>query len=146
MITAKFRVWNKETNSFVDNIYEAYNGRLLEFNINSAGYLSIRTLEGTFGATNNSLKGYDCEYQMSTGLHDKNGKEIYCGDIVNKRYFNLSIYNGIGVVQMGEGSDSDGYSNGCWLGWMAGESSLLDVHSECEVIGNIYENPELLKN
>ena len=80
-----------------------------------------------------------------TGLHDKNGKEIYDGDIVNKQYFNFSVYDGIGVVQICEGSDSDGYHHGKWLGWMAGESSLLDVHSECEVIGNIYENQELLK-
>ncbi|KKL90370.1 hypothetical protein LCGC14_1905420, partial [marine sediment metagenome] len=40
---------------------------------------------------------------------------------------------------------SDGYAHGKWLGWKAGISSLLDVHQKCEVIGNKFENPELLK-
>ncbi len=51
----------------------------------------------------------------------------------------------IGEVHFGIGHDSDGYSHGSWSGWKAGESSLLDVYKECEVIGNIYQNPELLK-
>jgi len=82
--------------------------------------------------------------EQFTGLRDKNGKEIYEGDIVNKQYHNLECHNGIGVVSMGTGNDSDGYQHGSWYGWMAGNSSLLDLVEECEVIGNIHENPELL--
>lgn len=44
-----------------------------------------------------------------------------------------------------EGSDSDGWSHGKWYGWKAGANSLLDVASVCEVIGNIWENGDLLK-
>lgn len=86
------------------------------------------------------------ELMQFTVLRDRNGKEIYEGDIVNKQYHNLTVGDGIGVVKMDEGSDSDGYFHGHWLGWKAGDSSLLDVHKECEIIGNIWENPELLES
>lgn len=60
-----------------------------------------------------------------TGLTDKNGKEIYEGDILDphgKVYF--SVENGA---------------------WMVGELILSISASHREVIGNIHENPELLK-
>lgn len=60
-----------------------------------------------------------------TGLKDKNGKEIYEGDIYN--------YNG--EVDVFE-SMQDFYS-----------SELIEYRVEQgEIIGNIYENPELLNN
>ncbi len=77
---------------------------------------------------------------QSTGLSDKNGKLIYEGDIVKTNYI------------PGEGDDvvnfpvTWGINSGQWL---AGEHYLgyylrkNDVF-EVEVIGNIYENPELL--
>jgi uncharacterized phage protein (TIGR01671 family) len=86
------------------------------------------------------------EYQylmQYTEIKDKNGKFIYEGDIINKQYDNGSVIDGIGIVHFGDGTDSDGYQHGAWLGWKAGRSSLLDVHAECEIIGNIYENSEL---
>ncbi len=80
---------------------------------------------------------------QSTGLHDKNGKEIFEGDILD--------WNGIGraVVEWSEG-DADfllEYPEGS-LGGFDTRPTLNGLSSAktpyYEVIGNIYENPDLL--
>lgn len=69
-----------------------------------------------------------------TGLLDKNGKEIYEGDIV--KY----IGNEIGDVFTNEIKyDGAGFNPLDAIYWMS------DIeNTECEVIGNIHDNPELI--
>jgi hypothetical protein len=73
----------------------------------------------------------DKELMQWTGLWDKNGKKIYEGDIVG-----------------GELPDGTrGASNVFWGYNEYQPFSYLNCRSEqLEVIGNIYENPELLNN
>ncbi len=74
-----------------------------------------------------------------TGLKDKNGKEIYEGDIVEWAGYKMEVFWGedIGI----------GYGS-CWrpCGDNKGyHESMTGFIDEYEVIGNIYDNPELLK-
>lgn len=73
--------------------------------------------------------------EQYTGLKDKNGKEIYEGDIV--RYGDQVL-----GVKFDEMKDSD--CSYYYLGWAMGDLSLCEHNTMIEVIGNIHENPELL--
>ena len=128
----KFRVWNEREKTYEDG---------WDYFISDDG--QIYALK--YGALVN-MSGVDyLKVEYSTGLKDKNGREIYDGDVVNKGYLNYDVFDEIGVVGLGILSDSDGFSHCKILGWKAGDNSLLDVCAKCEVIGNLHTNPELLE-
>ncbi|PQF17905.1 YopX family protein [Enterococcus faecium] len=81
----------------------------------------------------------DIELMQSTGLKDKNGVEIFEGDLV-EHDDNLNgdweTFEACEVVY-----DKD-YAQFCFK-WDAG--NFLTDYRNLNVIGNIYENPELLK-
>lgn len=96
----------------------------------------------------------NCILMQYTGLKDKNGKEIYEGDII---YWEID--NGIGIesytaaVQWSENND-DYKGIYKWIvlylaDYLRGSFDELTTPAaynyELQVIGNIYENPELLE-
>lgn len=84
----------------------------------------------------------DCKLMQFTGLLDKNGKEIFDGDITpylecsREGKVNAQVYYCEIKAQFR-------------VKWMDGEHELSDNLGNCnewfEVIGNIHQNPELIK-
>jgi len=86
----------------------------------------------------NAEVGRTIELMQFTGLKDKNGKEIYEGDIV------IDAWGGKEQVIIEPFEVSD-YEN-CYAGsgFVLETHNLEDFKGKVEVIGNIYENPELI--
>ena len=121
----KFRAWHTPTKRWAR-----------DFKIDSSGNLLIGQ-----GVANEYryLAGMDYVLMQFTGLTDKNGKEIWEGDIV----FWKDNSDGMGCP----GSKHSIEWNDNFCGWepiCLGPDDGYDFRL-CEVIGNIYENPELLK-
>ena len=119
MRSLKFRVWDKLKSGWVDYDLEYFqSGKIFEF--------SLRRLA-------------HCVYQQFTGLLDKNGKEIYEGDLMEGKE---GYKDGILKVVFERGRWNLEYINGKPFD-DSGECDLSD-YSWTEVVGNIFENPELL--
>jgi len=97
----------------------------------------------------------NCILMQYTGLKDKNGKEIYEGDII---YWEID--NGVGIesytaiVKWSENLVEEGWNQTYkWLVGYTGNyyrgsydelSTPAAYNDALQIIGNIYENPELL--
>ena len=88
------------------------------------------------------LRLSDFELMQYTGLKDKNGKEIYEGDIVQIQYWKDKPDMATGKIQW---NIEDACFEIEWaLGDTYGFSDMLDLSASLEVIGNIWENKGLL--
>lgn len=156
----KFRVWDKEksmmvygheieeaTRPYVEEVsHRCYTFRYLAGLSYGSLYVAYYDKQGDWT---------ECEIMQNTGLHDKNGKDIYDGDVVK-----LQINQHVWFYQIGC-SGVDGV-NLCAINIR--DNITIDDESDtytyqitdmrrgltrpiphgCEIIGNIYETPELL--
>lgn len=119
----KFRAWDK------DNKYMEYTDKNLVVCFSNEGVDVVD--HTTFSHSCTSMQNY--ELMMPTGLKDKNGVEIYVGDIIRGLYNTNIIGYDIVIIEVKEDL-LKGF-----------ELDQFDLNNT-EVLGNIYENPELLED
>jgi uncharacterized phage protein (TIGR01671 family) len=126
----KFRVWSVKNNCFVTN------------GCSMSVLLSLE-YEGTINSKD--------IYQQYTGLTDSKGNHIYEGDIIKEHHFedwgDKIGYEYIGIVVYKEYSDDILYAGYKTIPAKNQNTKFRGnaIQSDCEVIGNVFENSELLK-
>ena len=124
MNNLKFRAYFEQYERMIDNI------GIINQNMILVDFTNSEELEPIFITDK-------IHVMQSTGFKDKNGKEIFDGDIVSKEneYVVIKSFTGLwkAVSQKDDEKDRELYF-----------LTLADVCEDIEVIGNIYENRELL--
>lgn len=158
----KFKVWDKQGNCWYQPVYQAYEGKLHCLMIGLSGDFMAHTMAGIEHESCWPNDRYDLV--QYTGLEDKHGREIYQGDIVLHdrtvlahdyngepafpeyryiRWGHITIRPSCGVTINGHRVIED-YATGETIEmdkWNGNPGCYAEF---AEVIGNIYENPELL--
>lgn len=125
MRTIKFRAWDGEAKSMV---------------VSAVGIATIvthilrdgRPTPTGFGSRAEEVSPDKYELMQFTSLLDKNGKEIYEGDIIRTTGSGINK-----TVTWNERMACFGFGDGSYFNELHRATSI-------EVIGNIYENPELI--
>jgi hypothetical protein len=122
----KFRAWDYDANVMIHSNNDD-GDYWWEFRPIRCGYI-VGEIGGNSFEPPEPLVHYYEDIMQFTGLTDKNGKEIYEGDIINDDGLIMKIEFVIA-------SFCKCNEKGNWI---------IHSHDQIEVIGNIYENPELL--
>ena len=125
----KFRAWDKEERKWKLG-YKELGGFHLLGELNLLGEVNAELASPL-------SKLQDIEIMQYTGLKDKNDKEIYEGDIIFAKMMSISPIGTYVKVVFDKGSFQveDKKGDRCWNDY------LIMINGE--VIGNVYENPEL---
>jgi uncharacterized phage protein (TIGR01671 family) len=120
----KFRAWDKLAKQFTypDKGYQGH---------------YVLDLNGQFQNLQNGSGGDEYVVQQFTGEYDKNKKEIYEGDIIRSYSAEFINENYVGEVVFVDATFNVKIDDKTYAGLWSGD--------DIEVIGNVFENEELLK-
>jgi uncharacterized phage protein (TIGR01671 family) len=131
----KFRAWNKKDKVMVD---------VAAMNFGPSGLWCL--IEDAYDAELQLADNY--ELMQYTGLKDKNGQEIYEGDILKVTSEDGESY--VTTVKWFGYEDYPAFDlEGIPTSWSYDTNALATIFQSgvetCEVIGNIFENPEMME-
>lgn len=129
----RYRAWHK--------IWKEM-GKVKRIRFDDEGDVCTVLFRGKTSGTNTPID--EIELMQSTGLFDRNGKEIFEGDIVQfEDCYEVSdfLYINTGIIEWCQGGFHVTNRDSVLM------EDLLDGDSlDVTIIGNIYENPELLED
>lgn len=136
----KFRAWDKRFSEFVEDFFVSEDGKIYK-----------KSTDTGYGIAISKEISDKVILMQSTGILDKNSQEIFEGDVVSRNSGMPS------VVEFGKWiyEEDFGYkikNIGFYLNSSYDDDEFFqamdyeDIRKNYEVIGNIYENPELLED
>lgn len=134
MRTIKFRVWD---------------GKYMDYDVwvNSCG--AFGEPEKKYNTPNIEISSYPNKsiIMQFTGLYDKNGKEIYEGDILSKMW-KVEVYKdeNTNAFMVKIHTHSEVNKPRTLYKYLKERKRAKTEDTDCVIIGNIYENTELLNN
>lgn len=133
--TLKFRAWDK----LLKEMLTGYG-----FLVGASGKFYLDT--GFDEVTASDSRRDDFVMMQFTGLKDKNGKEIYEGDVL--RLIDSEFEEGNNYVTVEWNNEVAGFDP--FIDYVqfsiSPVSGVGDDPKNCEVIGNVFENPELISS
>ncbi|WP_369526494.1 YopX family protein [Lacticaseibacillus paracasei] len=128
----KFRAWDKVHECYLYDVQGAYD--TLSGHVKYGDGENACYDEDCFG---NFLDNDRYVVEQFTGIHDKNGREIYEGDVLDIGLRNQDgkpVIAPVSYATYAAGYVLDNGGNGIWQ----------RLTEDCEVIGNIFEDKQLL--
>lgn len=144
----KFRAWTGSEMILPNTLFIGAGSSAEIIEIALDGMVSKRNAYGLDGFSKNPAfdEPENIVLMQFTGLTDRHGKDIYAGDIVNEDLATDGKWQSVGVVEFYEGSfgsrnEYDRFRIPALFTGSATEGMNLNYY---EIIGNIYQNPELI--
>lgn len=131
----KFRLWDKRFSEFVEDFLVSEDGKIYK-----------KSTDTGYGIAISRETSDKVILMQSTGILDKNSQEIFEGDIISDGHTSRDIrhHQTFGFYTINDNGDEEFFGDTASLEDFEEVSKYMSEN--IEIIGNIYENPELLED